>query len=64
MIFTKKRDIAIFVHQKSVVLIFHTDFFYYKITFVNPQHGNTNSNGDFVLKPVKTFVLKISGIQK
>ena len=35
--------------------------FYYKITFVNSQHENTNSEGDFV--SYKTD-LKISGIQK
>ena len=30
-------------------------------TFVNSQHSNTNSKGDFVLKT--QFYLKISGIQ-
>ena len=39
--------------------------FDYTITFVNSQHYNTNSNGDFVLKTqFSTFALKISGIQK
>ena len=37
----------------------------YKITLVNSQHEKTNSKGDLVLKiRVKTFVLKISGIQQ
>ena len=39
--------------------------FDYKKNFVNPQHENTNSKGDFVLKTrLEKFVLKISGIQK
>ena len=39
--------------------------FDYKISFVNSQLENTNSNGNFVLKnQIETFVLKISGIQK
>ena len=33
---------------------FH-QLFDYKITFVNSQHENTNSNGDFVLKDSKDF---------
>ena len=40
----------------------HFDF---KITFMNSKQKNTNSKGDFVLKnQVKTFVLKISDLQK
>ena len=40
-------------------------FFYYKTTFVNSQHENTNSKCDFVPKKwFNSFVLKISGIQK
>ena len=39
--------------------------FDYTITFVNSQHYNTNSTGDFVLKNwVQTFVLIISGTDK
>ena len=38
--------------------------FYYKLTFVNSQHGKTISNGDFEHKNrFETFVLFISGIQ-
>ena len=38
---------------------FNTNFFDYKITFVNSQQKNTNSKGDFVLKPrFETFVLR------
>ena len=40
-------------------------FFEYTITFVNSQHYNINSKGDFVLKTrFETFVLWNSGIQK
>ena len=39
--------------------------FGYTVTFVNQQHQDTNSKGDFVLKNrFKTLTLNISGIQK
>ena len=51
-----------FVYQKALIQTFHTTLL---TTFVNTQHYTTNSKGDFVLKnQFKTFVLKISGIQK
>ena len=35
------------------------------ITFVNSQHENTNSKGDFELKTrFEAFILKISDLQK
>ena len=47
-------NICIFVYK-------HFTPFYYKITFVNLQHMNTNSKGDFLLKnQFETFFLKIS----
>ena len=36
-----------FVYKKSSIRTFHTR---YLTTFVNSQHQNTNSKGDFVLK--------------
>ena len=33
---------------ENVNTTFHTSFFYYKITFVNSQYENANSNNDFV----------------
>ena len=36
-----------FVCQKALIQYFTFD---YKITFVNSQHQNKNSKGDFVLK--------------
>ena len=38
----------IFVYQKSLIPTFQTNFFYYKITFLNSQLENTNSKSDFV----------------
>ena len=38
-------------------------FFDYIMTFMNSQHQNKNSKGDFVLNdPFEKFVIKISGI--
>ena len=53
-----------FLARKLYYAHFIPSFFDYKITFVNSQLQNTNSKGDFVVKPrFETFVLKITGIQ-
>ena len=40
-----------FIFQKALIRIFNAIFFTTKVTFVNSQHKNTNSKGDFVFKP-------------
>ena len=50
---------------ESLVRTFHTSFLTTKQPFINSQHENTNSKGDFVLtNRFKTLVVKISGIQR
>ena len=54
----------VFCILESFNSIISHQLFGYIITFVNLQHENTNSKGDFVRKNrFKMFVLKISGIQ-
>ena len=66
MVSLKTKHIA--TNKYLFVPIFNTNIshrlFYYKITFVNSQHENTNLKGDLFSKTFATLVLKISGIQK
>ena len=61
----QKRSVAkTFVYKNALIRTF-TAVFDYKITFVNSQHKNTDSKGDFILKTrFETFVLKFSSILK
>ena len=45
----KNKQKYILVYQIALIRTFHTRFDY-KITFVNSQHEETNSKGDFILK--------------
>ena len=56
-------DYTLFVQNKKICCT--PESFNTNISHQNSQHYNTNSKGDFVLKNrFKTFVFKISGIQK
>ena len=63
-IIKKKKGTKDICNPESFNTYISPQLFDYTITFVNSQHWNTNSKGDFVLKNrIETFVLKISGIQ-
>ena len=47
----RKKIIILFVHQKALKRLFHCSFFYYKITFLNSKHKNTNLKSNIYLKP-------------
>ena len=40
----------LFVYQKALIQTFHTSFLDYKITYVNSQLENSNSNGNLYSK--------------
>ena len=58
------KTVSAFIYQKALMLHF-TQFFYYKITYVNAHTRTQIQKLDFVLKTsFKRPISKISGIQK